>query len=254
MKHHRIAALPLVAIAVAVLAGCGGQHASALLAPDSPGALGFLSAVRSTTDELPPFDPTNFVAGVDHPYFPLVPGSTSTFDGGGEHIVVEVLPETKSILGITATVVRDRVYIADALIEDTFDWYAQDRAGNVWYLGEAVKNYEGGVLVDTNGSWEAGQNGATAGINMLAHPRLGDSYQQEYAVGVAEDKARVRSVEENVVVPYGTFAHCIKTLEWTPLEPSNRGYKYYAEGVGLVLEASARGGRERTELVSVTGP
>lgn len=251
----RTFAAGLAFAACAAAWGCSNHPTSMILEPDSPGALGFLAATQSTSgDELPPFDPATFVAVVDNPYFPLVPGTTSTFDGAGEHIVVEVLAAPKIILGIAATEVRDRVYADGQLVEDTRDWYAQDAAGNVWYLGEAVQNFENGQPAGTAGSWEAGVNGATAGINMRAHPEVGDSYRQEYAAGTAEDMARVRSVTERVVVPYGTFANCVKTLEWTPLEPGHRGYKYYAAGVGLVLESSARGGKERNELVSVTNP
>ena len=238
------------------LSGCAGGNGSDILAPTlTAGA----SLASTQVQEAPKFDPAKFVAGVNHPFFPLVPGTVSTFDEApgpdAEHIVVEVLAEPKSILGIAATVVRDRVYVGGELIEDTFDWYAQDQAGNVWYLGEAVKNYQGGVLVSTKGSWEAGLNGAIGGIQMLAEPEPGAAYYQEYAQGVAEDEARVRRDDIHVDVPYGSFDECVQTLEWTKLEPGHRGYKHYARGVGLVLESSAQGGGKvgRVELVSV-GP
>ncbi len=266
MRFHRMytgAAACAALATLAVVMGCAGGQGADVLAPQAagPGAFGAAGSVgRTGADEAPEFDPANFVTGVTHPYFPLVPGTVATFkEGSGpgaETVVVEVLTATKSILGIAATVVRDRVYVDGQLVEDTDDWYAQDKDGNVWYLGEAVLNYENGQLVDTNGSWEAGVAGAKAGIQMLAEPETGESYYQEYAVGIAEDEARVRSIDVDVEVPYGEFDDCIQILEWTKLEPGNRGFKYYARGVGLVLESPAQAGgtRGRVELVSVAGP
>ncbi len=189
-----------------------------------------------------------------------MPGTVFSFAGesaeGAETITVEVLHERKLILGIDCTVVRDRVYLEGSLIEDTFDWYAQDRAGHVWYMGEDVKDYENGVVVSTAGSWEAGVDGAQAGIIMQAEPRVGLTYAQENAPGVAEDMATIVSLKKSVSVPYGNFENCLQIMEFSKLAPGARGYKFYARGVGLVLEDSPRGGHERTELVSVsvTGP
>ncbi len=261
MNLRTLNARPLLALCILpALVGCGGNSGSALLAPTGPaaraaavsGAFPIVDPASASAVVLP-FDPGNFVAVVDHPYFPLPAGRVTTFRGGAESITVEVLTEQKAILGVQATVVRDRVHADGVLIEDTIDWYAQDRQGNVWYLGEDVKNYQGGQLVSTTGSWEAGKNGATAGLIMLAHPAAGDSYAQEHAAGVAEDMTRVKDTDVAVVVPKGSFAHCIQTLEWTRLQPGKRGYKYFAQGVGLVLESSTRGGSERVELISVTG-
>jgi hypothetical protein len=247
-------------LVVTLAAACSPGGELPLLAPaagpapaSAPVAPGPVASARD--DGVPPFDPARFVTGVDHPHFPLVPGTTSVFReaDGEETILLEVLATPKVILGVSATVVRDRVYVGEELVEDTFDWFAQDEEGNVWYLGEDVKNYAGGVLVDTEGSWEAGVDGARAGIAMLAHPEPGDTYFQEDAPGVAEDRARVRRLDVEVSVPYGRFADCLQTVEWTPLEPGNRGYKFYARGVGLVLESSA-GGKGRVELISVTPP
>ena len=253
---HRRPLAPLGGIAFILLAGCSPVADRSLLGPSSS-ALDALpippAALRDF--ENPVFDPANFVAGVNHPYFPLVPGTTFTYrePDGAETTTIEVLAETKVILGVTATVVRDRVTADGELVEDTLDWFAQDRDGNVWYLGEDVKNYAGGVLVDTEGSWEAGVNGARAGINMLAAPEPGDVYFQEDAPGVAEDRAKVRRVDARVSVPHGDFTDCVQTLEWNELEPGSKGYKFYARGVGLVLE-SGLNGKGRSELVSVTGP
>jgi len=205
-----------------------------------------------------PFDPTNFVGKVDNPYFPLTPGTVYSYVAqtvdGVETSEVTVTHAAKEILGVAATVVHDRVLLNGSLTEDTFDWYAQDKAGNVWYLGEDTKQFENGVLVGTVGSWEAGKDGAAAGIIMLAHPRIGDTYQQENSPGVVADRARVLSLGETVSVPFGSFDECLKTLDWTPLEPGVREFKFYAPGVGLVLEVSPRGGRERVELTGLSRP
>jgi hypothetical protein len=201
------------------------------------------------------FDPEDFVRHVDNPYFPLVPRTEFKYvaetEDGREINTVTVTRNTKRILGVTATVVRDRVFVDGELKEDTFDWYAQDEDGNVWYLGEDTKEYEDGVVVSTEGSWLAGKNGARPGIIMLAHPRPGDFYKQEVAPGVAEDQARVIHLDRTVTVPYGTFRHCLQTFETTPLDATAREDKYYAPGLGQVLTVSRTSG-ERTELKSVT--
>lgn len=256
--HARPAVLGALLATIMGTQGCGqgSGPASTLLAGSPAGET--VGAIGAAAQANPVFNPSEFVSDVTHPYFPLVPGTVSRFEGqtdkGLETIEIEVLRERKLILGVSTTVVRDRVYLGGVLVEDTFDWYAQDRAGNVWYLGEDVKNYENGTLVDTEGSWEAGVNEARAGINMEAHPRIGDRYYQEFAPGVAEDEASIKSLSRTVEVPYGTFENCLQTMEFTRLAPGARGYKYYAAGVGLVLEDSPRGGHERVELVSVTRP
>jgi hypothetical protein len=126
-----------------------------------------------------------------------------------------------------------------------------DKLGNVWYFGEDSKQIENGVVVGTEGSWEAGVDGAKPGIIMLAEPKVGTKYQQEFAPGVAEDMAKVLSLSETVEVPYGRFEGCLKTAEWTPLEPGAREFKYYAPGTGQVLEVQSRGGGVRVELIAI---
>ena len=204
-----------------------------------------------------PFDSNNFVAAVDNPYFPLAPGTVYHYrEETGEGVEtndVEVTHDAKQILGVAVTVVHDRVYLDGSLKEDTFDWYAQDKQGNVWYLGEDTKELENGQVVSTVGSWEAGKDGAAAGIIMLAHPKIGDQYYQENAPGVA-DQGKVLSLNETAEVPYATYTGCLKTQEWTPIEPGNRAFKYYAPGIGTVLEVSRRGGGGRVELVGLDGP
>jgi hypothetical protein len=203
----------------------------------------------------PAIDPADFVPVIDNPYLPLRPGTTLVYEGtsGGEREVVRVsvTDDTEEILGITATVVRDRVFVGGKLAEDTFDWYAQDRQGNVWYLGEDTKEYEDGKVVSTEGSWEAGVDGAQAGIIMLADPRVGDAYRQEFYEGEAEDVARVLALDASVTVPHGSFVGVLRTEDWTPLEPRIRENKFYARGIGPVFERLVRGGEEVLRLVEV---
>jgi hypothetical protein len=201
--------------------------------------------------------PTAWAAVVSNPHFPLVPGTTLTYEGetgaGLETTVVEVLAGTRTIQGVAATIVRDRVYLDGQLIEDTFDWYAQDAAGNVWYLGEDSREIENGVVVNTEGSWEWAVDGALPGIIMWADPaaHVGEEYRQEFAEGEAEDWGMVVAVAEAVTVPFGSFTNCIKTEDWNALESGGREYKYYCPGTGLVLETPVSGG-ERNELVART--
>ncbi|HEY8238844.1 MAG TPA: hypothetical protein VIF63_05365, partial [Candidatus Limnocylindrales bacterium] len=199
------------------------------------------------------FNPADFVAGIDNPFLPFTPGARFVFDGD-EHVEVEVLAETKQILGIAATVVRDQVFDGDELIEDTLDWYAQDRDGNVWYMGEQTAEYENGKVSSTAGSWEGGVDGAQPGIVMLADPQAGDTYRQEFYAGEAEDVAAITAVTGEVTVPAGTWsgADVLVTEEWTPLEPDVRERKTYARGYGVVEIRTVKGGDEMTTLTSMT--
>lgn len=201
-------------------------------------------------------DPDNFVDVVDNPYFPLEPGTTFIYEGESESTptreVVNVTKKTKEILGVTTTVVHAQAFEDGVLIEDTFDWYAQDEEGNVWYFGEDTKELdENGNVVSTEGSWEAGVNGAEPGIIMLAEPKKGDKYQQENAPDVAEDMAQVIGFEDSVCVPYGCFEDVLVTKEWTPLEQGIVEHKYYAQGVGFIFGEMVKGGEEQIELVRV---
>ncbi|MCB1682699.1 MAG: hypothetical protein H6858_04690 [Rhodospirillales bacterium] len=187
---------------------------------------------------------------VDNPYFPLIPGTKWVYEGmtdeGLERIVVEVLNETQIINGVEATVVRDSVYLDGELKEDTTDWYAQDRDGNVWYLGEDTAEYEGGVVVNTHGTFMWGVDGAQPGIIMFADPsaHVNETYKQESYIGEAEDTATLLSVNETLAVLYGTFTNVVKTLEFTPLEPFLQEQKYYVEGIGFIKQVNLRTGEE----------
>ncbi len=203
----------------------------------------------------PTFNPGQFVASVTNPYYPLEPGKVHQYAGqtedGLETITVEVLSETRVVAGVTTTVVHDQVFLDGELIEDTFDWYAQDQAGNVWYLGEDSKEYEDGQVVSTAGSWEAGVDGAEPGVIMPATPTVGQAYQQEFYAGEAEDRARVLAVNESVTVPYGSFTNCVKTEDTTPLEPAVLEYKYYCPNIGVALEVKPKEDNARMELTDL---
>jgi hypothetical protein len=199
-------------------------------------------------------DPADFVAEIDNPYWPMSPGSTWIYretdaEGAVQRVEVTVTDGTKTILGIEATVVHDVVTEEGELIEDTFDWYAQDTVGNVWYLGEATKEFENGKVSTTKGSWEAGVDGAQAGIIVPADPEVGMTYRQEYYAGEAEDEGEVLSLDERVEVPFGSFDNLLMTKDTTPLEPDILEHKFYAEGVGPILALGLSGGVSREELL-----
>lgn len=208
--------------------------------------------VRLTRVILPP---EAFVQTIDNPYFPLAPGTVYVYRGieDGEAIRdrVKVTHGTKTIDGVSTTVVRDRVFVAGQLAEDTRDWYAQDRLGNVWYFGEDSEELENGQVVSTEGSWQAGKHGARAGIIMPAHPAVGDSLDQEHAPGVAEDHAEVLSFGNLIRTPVAAFGDCMQTAETTPLEPDVLEHKFYAKGIGFVRSETISGGDEILELTDI---
>jgi hypothetical protein len=196
-------------------------------------------------------NPADFTTTIDNPYWPMAPGTSWEYretarDGPPLRVRVRVLRRMIRIAGVEARVVHDVVRRRGRVVEDTYDWYAQDRAGNVWYLGEDTKEYESGRVVSTSGSWRAGEDGAQAGVVMPAQPAVGQSYRQEYRQGEAEDSARVLSVDDQVQVPVGHFGNVVLTREANPLEPRVLEYKLYARGVGPVL-ALAVSGDERGE-------
>jgi len=202
----------------------------------------------------PMIEPVDFASEVNNPFFPLVPGTTYIYEGeteaGLEHVEVKVTDETKEILGVVCTVVRDTVTIDGDLAEDTFDFYAQDKRGNVWYFGEHTEEQEDGLVVSIEGSWEAGVDGARPGIIMKAEPRVGDVYRQEFLLAEAEDLARVVALDQTVVVDSDPIEGCLQTEDFTPLEPDVLEHKFYAPGVGVVLTVNVETG-ERVELIDV---
>lgn len=213
---------------------------------------GEANGVDSSYD--PQIDPADFVATVDNRYLPLKPGMSWVYEGetdeGLERVEVTVTNDTMEVMGVTCVVVWDRVWIDAELVEDTFDWFAQDKEGNVWYFGEDSREMEDGQVVSTEGSWEAGVDGARPGIIMHARPEPGgEPYRQEYYAGEAEDMAKVLSLNETVTIGVGTYSDCLRTEEWTPLEPGVTEQKSYAPGIGVILEEVVEGGMGRIELI-----
>lgn len=201
-------------------------------------------------------DPADFRTEIDNPYWPMRPGSRWVYREPGEkgrslRVEITVTEKTKVVDGIETRVVHDVVSDERTKrpVEVTDDWYAQDKFGNVWYLGEDTQEYENGKPTTKKGSWEAGENGAQAGVIVLSEPQVGDEYRQEYLAGEAEDAARVLSRDERVRVPLDAYENCLMTRDFTPLDPEVLEYKYYAEGVGPVLTIDVPTG-DREELIS----
>jgi hypothetical protein len=200
-------------------------------------------------------DPADFTTRIDNPYWPMRQGSRWIYretdsEGARQRVVVTVTRRTKLIAnGVRARIVRDVVTEKGVPVEVTNDYYAQDRAGNIWYLGEATTEYENGKPTSTAGSFEAGVDGAQAGIIMPARPHVGQTYREEFYKGHAEDKARIVSLREQAEVPFGHFTHVLMTRNINPLEPKSVEFKFYARGVGPVLAVGVSGGSDREELV-----
>ena len=191
----------------------------------------------------PDINPANFSnsTNITNTYYPAPPGKKYIYEGqtdeGLERVEEERLAETKTIMGITCIVVNFKEYVNGKLTEDTRDWYAQDNNGNLWYFGEAVDNYNAnGTISDHGGSWEAGIDGAQPGMIMPANPQTGMRYREEYYFGHAEDEAEITRTGITETISLGTFNNCIKTKNWTALEPDALENKVYAPGIGLIKE------------------
>ena len=202
----------------------------------------------------PAFDPADFVDKIDNPYFPLTPGTVFVYEGltttGFVHTEFFVTHKTVAILGVTTVEVHDTVTTDGKLTEDTLDWFAQDKKGNVWYFGENTMEMVDGRPSTLDGTFTAGVNGAKPGIVMEAHPAIGDFYRQEFDLGNAEDFAEVSSLSDAVNVPAGKFTNCLRTRETTPLEPDLKEAKWYALGIGNVLTKDLTTG-DKTPLVRI---
>ena len=204
---------------------------------------------------LPEINPTNFISKIDNQYFTLTPGITflyiSETNDGTERIEVTTLEDKRVVMGVETTIVWDRVWLDGVLIEDTKDWYAQDKDGNVWYFGEDSKEYSDGAYVGNSGSWEAGVDGALPGIIMKSDPVVGDVYRQEYYPGIAEDMGEIIEFSEPMRIPYGYFIDCLKIKDTTPLEPDVVEFKYFCTPAGgVVLEEDLEDG-ETVELQDI---
>jgi hypothetical protein len=241
----------LAILMAAAVAACDGDPQEASQA-GSPSAA---ATTLPTGSEPVRLDPSRFTTRIDNPWWPMTPGNRWLYrekaDGEVQRVEVTVTDQTKTIMGIEARVVHDRVTLEKdgSLVEDTYDWYAQDDKGNIWYLGEDTKEYENGKVSSTEGSWEAGVDGAQPGILLPASPQPGLSYRQEYYEGEAEDAAQVLSLDKQAEVPFGSFQDLLQTRDWTPLQPELLEHKYYAKGVGPVLVVGVKGGASREELV-----
>ena len=201
----------------------------------------------------------DFSATVNNPYYPLKPGTTYRYrgvkDGNPTIDIYAVSHEIKAIEGVPCIAVNDSLYEAGKLEEQTTDWYSQDGKGNVWYFGEATRELNAhGKTTTTEGSWQAGVDGARPGIFMAANPQPGQSYRQEFYKGHAEDRFKVLDLTSAVTVPAGSYRTALLTEETTPLEPGVVDHKYYVRGVGNVKEVTARGPLELAALASFTGP
>jgi hypothetical protein len=200
----------------------------------------------------PTINPADFTHVVTNKYYPRNPGMKATYgkntSKGAERIEVEVTGETKSVMGVTLLVVREREWVNEQLVEDTKDWIAQDKDGNVWHFGEAVDNYKDGRLVDHDGSWEAGADGAKPSILMLGNPKVGDTYRKEHDPTKGEDSETVAAVGKKVTVPQGTFEDCVQIRDWNSIKDES-DQKYYCAGAGLVLKQD---GSERLELMTLS--
>jgi len=237
--------------------------ATTLLVATTSACGGATSGTGGASSTLPkgsePFrvDPEAFTTEIDNPYWPMKPGSHWVYretdaEGDVQRNDVIVTNKTKTIMGIEAVVVHDTVKQGGELTEDTFDWYAQDSEGNLWYLGEDTTEYENGKVKTKEGSWEAGVDGALGGIIVPAHPEPGLTYREEYYKGHAEDGAEVLTLDAHAKVPYGTYEHVLQTRNFSPIEPDVVEEKFYAQGVGVVLEITVSGGSDRGELISFT--
>jgi hypothetical protein len=219
-----------------------------------------------------PFKAANFSnpTTINNTYFPLIPGTTFTYKAvtpdGCEVDVMTVTYDTRVIDGVETVVVHDQVFDGgncttnpSALTENTFDYYAQDNSGNVWYMGEDTFECEGANhCTPGEGGWIAGENGAQPGLIMLAHPQSGDRYKQEYLPGVAEDQALVTAVGVTAKMTrddafQSSYSNCIVTKEWTVLEKGAIEFKTYCPGIGNVLTVEHHGKVVRSELTSISG-
>jgi hypothetical protein len=266
MHCSRSVVRTLAAMAL-VVAGCGSPAppASTATTPTTPTTSGIAAASGAATATgagqayAAGITPADFPSStrIDNRYLPLIPGTRLVYQGttedGQEKIVTEVARETKTVMGVESVIVHDFVTDNGTLIEDTYDWYAQDKAGNVWYFGEATAKLDDktGKLTDTAGSWEAGVDGAQPGIVMKATPTIGDSYRQEYYQGQAEDEAAILKTGQSITTKAGTFSDTVRTKDFTALETAVVEEKVYAADIGFVFVEHVKGPPEKIELVAI---
>jgi hypothetical protein len=251
MKLTRSLGTVAVVVAVGLLPSTSASAASTHTSTRCP-----LPTFGPGRSYAPTIRPEDFSARVTNVWMPLRPGTTyrysGTKDGQRAWDVVTVTHRTKKVDGVVTRVVQDRLYLDGVLHERTADYYAQDRCGNVWYFGEDTAELDAqGRVVDREGSFRAGVDGAQPGVVMQRHPQLGRQFRQEWYAGHAEDRYRALCRSASVRVPYGSFRHALLTEERTDLEPGVVDHKYYVRGIGVVSERTVRGGTESLQLVSV---
>ena len=205
-------------------------------------AVACVQAGQALAGELPPYnpviDPANFVSEITNPYFPMKPGTVFKFEGTRDGVArrdeMTVTAETKVIMGVTTVVVRDVASSDTEIIEKTVDWYAQDKDGNVWYFGEDTAEYANGKVTNTDGTWMAGVDGALPGFIMIAAPKVGEGYRQEYRPGVAEDYAKVVKIDATAGGPSGKYTNVVVTEDTDLLDKAKFEHKWFAPGVGSI--------------------
>lgn len=225
---------------------------------------GYLYLTRATVDPAfvgayaPAINPADFSPNITNRYVTLTPGMKLTYESVGEGGAVEVVEitvstETRTIMGLETRVITDKATVNGVLVEDTRDYLAQDREGNVWYFGEEVDNYKDGRVDNHKGSWIGGVDGAQPGIWMKANPKVGDKYRQEYYRGQAEDVAEILSISETVTVRGKTYTNCVKTLDTSLIEAALKEEKYYCPEVSAQVLVVDPAEEVRDELASITG-
>jgi len=249
----------IAALAASIASGCGSSGGQSSLSTTASGAPSASTLAPIHGKYAPKIVPSDFVATIDNRYWPLIPGTAFHYKGvkaGAPQTDDEVVThQTKQILGVTSTVVRDTVSQHGSPIERTFDWYAQDKYGNVWYMGEKALEKKHGHFALASDSWESGVKGAKPGIIVPGNPQPGDHYRQEYyPPGQALDQAHVLKLNGAFTVPYGgKHTGLLVTSEYSPLEPQTE-QKYYAPGLGEVDERVVKGHHEEFHLVNITHP
>jgi hypothetical protein len=255
--------LPTIAICLsgaiaAAAAGCGSSSSNK--AASTP-QINVPRAKTAGASYHPKIDPSQFTADIRTKWWPIKQGATWVYDGQKdgvpEHVVVRVKPAQKTIMGVKTMTIQDTVTINKALEENTTDWYAQNKkTGDLWYFGEDSKDYKNGVVVSTQGTWEAGVDGAQPGVVFPGHAKAGGpTYRQEYRPGVAEDMARVLSISDTQTVPAGTFKGVLHTYDTDPLNPDKVENKFYAPGVGIVhVKRIGSAHSEEIKLITYTHP
>lgn len=205
-------------------------------------------------DYHPQVDPADFREIIDNAFFPLVPGTVARYvEKEGDETTereVTVTSDTRVVMGVSCVVVHEAVSTDGVLEEDTTSWFAEDEQGAVWFFGEDTRQIGPDGVVSTEGSWEAGVDGAQPGVVMPGRPEPGEPYRQGYRFGVMEDMAQVVALDQSVIVPAGTYAGCVETSDWSLLEAGSE-MKWYAAGVGLVRSESHA---DVETLVSLTRP